>query len=100
MQNRPLSVLTATLAALALAAAPAMAGENDDDGDDDAAAAPVQNLPAPEAAAPSGAPQGGVATGFGGTAPGDGDDLLLGLAAGGLLLTSAGAVVRVRRRMA
>ena len=43
-QNRFLSVLAASAAALALGAAPAMAGENDDDGDDDepAQAAPVR----------------------------------------------------------
>jgi hypothetical protein len=38
-----------------------------------------------------------VNTGFGGTAPDDGNVLLLGLASGGLLLTAAGGVVAKRR---
>ena len=81
-------VLAATLAALAFAATPAFAGENDDDGDDQAAA---QSAPAP-------APAGGVGTGLGGTAPGDSSGLLAALAAGGLL-TGAGGLVALRRRL-
>src|SRR5215218_4856628 len=97
MHNRALTVLAATLAALALGGAPAFAGENDDDDDD--GAPQVQNVPAPAAEAPASAPQGGVATGLGGTAP-DGDaGLVLVLAAGGLLLTGAGGALVARRRI-
>jgi hypothetical protein len=88
MHHRAFSVLAATLAAFALAATPALAGEDDDDGDDHSSSQ-VQNLPE--------APRGGVATGLGGTAP-DGPNGLL--TAGGLLLTGAGALVAIRRRMA
>jgi hypothetical protein len=95
MHDRTLSVLAGTLAALALAAAPALAGE-DDDGDDDVASPQVQNVPAP-----AGAPQGGVATGLGGTAPqGPGEWPLALFTGSGLLLTGAGAVVVARRRPA
>jgi hypothetical protein len=98
MHNRALTVLAATLAALALGGAPAFAGENDDDGDDDDGAPQVQNVPAPAGEAPASAPRGGVATGLGGTAP-DGDEgLVLVLAAGGLLLTGAGGALVARRR--
>jgi LPXTG-motif cell wall-anchored protein len=94
MRDRALSVLAATLAALALAAVPAFAGEDDDGDDDSSSSSQVQNLPA----APAEAPRGGVATGLGGTAPGESDSggILLG---GGLLLTGAGALVAIRRRM-
>jgi hypothetical protein len=96
MHNRAFSVLAATLAALALAGTPAFAGEDDDETGDDETSSQVQNLPAP-----AGAPQGGVATGLGGTAPGQSDGLALGLATGGgLLLTGAGALVVMRRRTA
>ena len=72
------------------------AGEDDDETGDDDTSSQVQNLPAP-----AGAPQGGVATGLGGTAPGQSDALALGLATGGgLLLTGAGALVAIRRRTA
>jgi hypothetical protein len=103
MHNRALTVLAATLAALALAGAPAFAGENDDDGDDDDGAPQVQNVPAPAEApateAPASAPRGGVATGLGGTAPDGNDALVLALASGGLLLTGAGGALVARRRM-
>ena len=49
MHNRALTVLAATLAALALGSAPALAGENDEDGDDDDGAPQVQNAPTPAA---------------------------------------------------
>jgi hypothetical protein len=95
MHNRAFSFLAATLAALTLAATPAFAGENDGEDDDDSSSQ-VQNLPAP-----AGAPQGGVATGLGGTAPDAPDGLPIGLVTGGgLLLTGAGALVAIRRRMA
>jgi hypothetical protein len=95
MHNRTLSVLAGTLAALALAASPALAGEDDDE-DDDVTSSQVQNLPAPASA-----PQGGVATGLGGTAPQAPDEWPVALfTATGLLLTGAGAVVAVRRRVA
>ena len=96
MHNRAFSVLAATLAALALAGTPAFAGEDDDETGDDETSSQVQNMPVP-----AGAPRGGVATGMGGTAPGQSDGLALGLAtAGGLLLTGAGALVAIRRREA
>jgi hypothetical protein len=99
MHNRALTTLAATLAGLALLSAPAFAGEDDDGDDDDRAPAPaVQNVPAPESAAPAGAPRGGVATGLGGTADDDAPSgALIGLA-GGLLLTGTGGLVAVRRR--
>jgi hypothetical protein len=90
MHHRAFSFLAATLAALALAATPALAGENDGD-----SSSQVQNLPAP-----AGAPQGGVATGLGGTARAAPDGLPIGLVTGGLLLTGAGAPAAIRRRMA
>ena len=93
MHNRAFSVLAATLAALALASTPALAGENDDEDD-----SPSLEQAAP---APAGAPQGGVATGLGGTASNAPDGLPIGLmTGGGLLLTSAGALVAIRRRLA
>ena len=105
-QNRFLSVLAASAAALALGAAPAMAGENDDDGDDDE---PVQAAPAPSSSSVgssgssgvvTGAPQGGVSMGAGGTAPAPGPDaLLLGLASGALVLMAmGGGVLQAARR--
>jgi hypothetical protein len=107
-QNRSLSILATTAAILAVGAAPALAGENDD-GDDDEA--PVQTAPAqvplssPSTSAGSteivsGAPQGGVATGAGGTAVTQGPDaMLLGLASGALvLMATGGGVLRAARR--
>src|SRR4051812_35480380 len=104
MHNRALTALAATLAALTLAGAPAFAGENDDDGDDDDGAPQVQNVPAPAEApavgeAPASAPRGGVATGFGGTAPDGNDALGPALVFGGLLLTGAGGALVARRRV-
>jgi hypothetical protein len=92
MHHRALSVLGVTLAALALASTSALAGEDDDDTGDDDSSSQVQNAPAP-----AGAPQGGVATGLGGTAPDSQDGRLIGI---GLLLTGAGALVTIRRRVA
>jgi hypothetical protein len=104
-QNRLLSILATTAAILAVGAAPALAGE-DDDGDDDEA--PVQTAPAqvPSSSSSgssgvvSGAPQGGVATGAGGTAPVQGPDaMLLGLASGALvLMATGGGALRAARR--
>ncbi|MDA0159910.1 LPXTG cell wall anchor domain-containing protein [Solirubrobacter ginsenosidimutans] len=84
--TQTLSVLAATLAALALSSAPALAGENDDDDDDTA----TQVAPAGTAV-----PSGGVATGLGGTAD-DGNSPLL---VGGLLLTGAGGLLAFKRRL-
>jgi hypothetical protein len=99
-QNRFLSILAATTAALALGAAPALAGE-DEDGDDDEGSAPAQTAPS-SGGAGSGAPQGGVATGAGGTAPlaSPGPDaVLLGLASGALvLMATGGGMLRAARR--
>ena len=101
-QNRVMSILATTAAVLAVGAAPALAGE-DDDGDEDEA--PVQTAPAPSSGSAgsgvvSGAPQGGVATGAGGTAPAQGPDaVLLGLASGALVLMAmGGGVLRAARR--
>ena len=71
--------------------------------------APAQTAPAPAPASGSagsgvvsGAPQGGVATGAGGTAPAQGPDaVLLGLASGALvLMATGGGVLRAARRTA
>ena len=104
-QNRFLSILAATAAALAVGASPAVAGEDDDGDDEDDA--PVQTAPAPSSSSAgsgvvSGAPQGGVATGAGGTAPAQGPDaLLLGLASGALvLMATGGGMLRAARRTA
>jgi hypothetical protein len=103
-QNRTLSILATAAAVLAVSATPALAGE-DDDGDDDEA--PVQTAPAPSSSSGgsgtvSGAPQGGVATGAGGTAAAQGPDaVLLGLASGALvLMATGGGVLRAARRSA
>jgi hypothetical protein len=85
--HRALSGVTAALAALAFASAPALAGENDEDGDDQASA--------PAQTAPAATPQGGVATGFGGTAPSGGNTgLVVALATGALM----GGLAALRRR--
>ena len=93
----------ATLAALALGAAPAVAGE--DDGDDDAQIqAPAAPAPVPVEPGDSGSgalsavPQGGVATGAGGTAPRGTDAVLLGLASGALVLIATGGGVMAASR--
>jgi len=98
--QRVLSVLAASLAALALGAAPALAGEDDDEDGDDSPAQ-VQQVPAESgsSAGPAVTPQGGVATGFGGTAAQSGPDALtLGVGGGTLLLALAGGGVAVSRR--
>jgi|1186.fasta_scaffold89764_2 protein-disulfide isomerase len=66
--RRALPILAAALTALALGAAPALAGD-DDDGDDDSPGVVQQVAPSP-ATSPvvAATPQGGVATGLGGTA--------------------------------
>jgi hypothetical protein len=66
--RRALPILAAALTALALGAVPALAGE-DDDGDDDSPDV-VRQVASPAATSPVAAatPQGGVATGLGGTA--------------------------------
>jgi hypothetical protein len=103
--NRLLSILATTAAVFAVGAAPALAGENDD-GDDDEA--PVQTAPeqVPSSSSSgstgsvSGAPQGGVATGAGGTAVTQGPEaVLFGLASGALvLMATGGGVLRASRR--
>jgi hypothetical protein len=95
-----MSILTACLAALAVGAAPALAGEDDDDSDDETAA---QAVPAPSESAGSSAgsvvPQGGVATGAGGTAIEGPDATLLALASGALVvMATGGGIVAVARR--
>ncbi|HEX5617306.1 MAG TPA: hypothetical protein VFX51_02750 [Solirubrobacteraceae bacterium] len=96
-QNRFLPILATAAAILAVGAAPAMAGE-DDDGDDDEA--PAQTAPAQVPSGVSGAPQGGVATGAGGTAAASGPDtVLLGLASGALvLMVTGGGMLRAASR--
>jgi hypothetical protein len=105
--QRAASVLAATLAALALASAPAFAGEDDDDWDDEDWPVQVQQAPAPassssassSAVTAAATPQGGVATGLGGTDAQPGIDLLpFGLAGGSLLLALAGGGIAVARR--
>jgi hypothetical protein len=100
-QQRSMSVLAATLAALALGAAPALAGEDDDD--EDSGDTPAQvSPPATSGGGSSGSgavPQGGVATGLGGTADTGPDGVLVGLGAGSLLLlATGGGLVAVGRR--
>ena len=103
--HRLLAGSAATLAALALAAAPALAGEDDGD-DDDSGDSVTQVQPAPAPAASSGGgdtagavPQGGIATGAGGTAPQGPGAVLLGLASGALvLLATGGGLTAAARR--
>jgi len=92
-QNRVLATAAATAALLALGAAPALAGENDDgDDEDQAAPAPVVtgSSGSDTGTTISGAPEGGVATGAGGTAPQGPDEMLLALASGALVLVATG----------
>jgi hypothetical protein len=109
--SRALSLLSATLAALALAAAPALASEEGQGGDEAPAlirpATPTQartaGLQTPVAARRAGArstvPRGGVAAGAGGMAPGDSNGVLLGFAGGALVLvTAGGGLIIVGRR--
>jgi hypothetical protein len=67
--RRALPILAAALTALALGAVPALAGE-DDDGDDDWPGVVQQQVAPSPATSPvvAATPQGGVATGLGGTA--------------------------------
>ena len=104
-QNRTMSVLAATAAALAIGASPALAGENDDDdeSDDDEVTqvAPAQSSGSGSEAGASqaGVPQGGVATGAGGMAEQGPGIALLGLASGALvLMASGGRLIAVARR--
>jgi len=100
-QNRFLPMFATAAAILAVGAAPAMAGEDDDGDDDEAPAqtAPAQ-VPSTGSSGTSGAPQGGVATGAGGTAAAPGPDtVLLGLASGALvLMVTGGGMLRAARR--
>jgi hypothetical protein len=105
-RNRTMSVVAATLAALALGAAPALAGE-DDDGDSDGDSSDVTSQSTPSttesgggSASVSGAPSGGVATGAGGMASYGPDTLLAGLASGALLLVAGGGTALVATRRA
>jgi hypothetical protein len=100
-QNRVLSVLAATSAALALGATPALAGENDDDGDDDDESTQVAPAQSSGSASSAGStvPQGGVATGAGGMADQGPGGMLAGLASGALvLIATGGGLVAVARR--
>ena len=96
-QNRVLSIIAATSAALALGAAPALAGEDDDDGDDDDSTQ-VQSSGSGSSAGSS-VPQGGVATGAGGMADQGLGDMPLALASGAMVLiaTGGGLVAAARR---
>jgi len=102
--NRILACSAATLTALALAAAPALAGEDDDGDDDSDSTTQVQPAPAPAASSGGGdsgsaVPQGGIATGAGGTATQGSDAVLLGLASGALvLLATGGGLTAAARR--
>ena len=113
-QNRTMSILAATAAALAIGASPALAGEDDDDEYDDdevTQVAPASRLRArsgseagggPQsglAVAVAGVPQGGVAAGAGGMAEQGPGIALLGLASGALvLMASGGRLIAVARR--
>jgi hypothetical protein len=103
-QNRTMSVLAATAAALAIGASPALAGEDDDDeydSDDVTQVAPVQSSSSGSEASSAqvGVPQGGVATGAGGMAEQGPGIALLGLASGALvLMASGGRLIAVARR--
>ena len=102
-QNRPMSVLAATAAALAVGAAPALAGEDDDDEFDDdgvTQVAPVQSSSSESGSSQGGVPQGGVATGAGGMAEQGPGIVLLGLASGALvLMATGGRLIAVARRV-
>jgi hypothetical protein len=97
-QNRVLSVIAATTAALALGAAPALAGEDDDEGDEDETTTQVQSSDSGSSAGSS-VPQGGVATGAGGMADQGLGGMPLALASGALVLiaTGGGLVAAARR---
>ena len=95
-QNRILSVIAATSAALAIGAAPALAGEDDDGDEDDTTQ--VQSSGSGSSAGSS-VPQGGVATGAGGMADQGPGGMPLALASGALVLiaTGGGLVAAARR---
>ena len=101
-QNRIMSVIAATAAAVAVGAAPALAGEDgDDDFDDDEVTqvAPVQSSGAETDSSQAGVPQGGVAAGAGGMAEQGPAVALLGLASGALvLMATGGRLIAVARR--
>jgi hypothetical protein len=104
-QNRTMSILAATAAALAIGASPALAGENDDDDESDedevTQIAPIQSSGSGSEAgmSQSGVPQGGVAAGAGGMAEQGLDATLLGLASGALvLMATGGGLIAVGRR--
>jgi hypothetical protein len=95
-----MTILAAALAALAVGAAPALAGEDDDGDDDDASSTQPTQVTSGSSGSEAGStvPQGGVATGAGGTAV-QGPDTLLALASGALvLIASGGGMVAVARR--
>ena len=94
-QNRVLSVIAATSAALAIGAAPALAGEDDDDDDE---TTQVQSSGSGSSAGSS-VPQGGVATGAGGMADQGLGGMPLALASGALvLIATGGGLVAAGRR--
>jgi hypothetical protein len=96
--SRSMSVFAATLAALALGAAPALAGEDDDEGDSSTQPAPLVSGSSGSSAG-STVPQGGVATGAGGTAVQGPAATLLALGSGALVLVaSGGGMVAIARR--
>ena len=93
-QNRVLSVIAATSAALAIGAAPALAGEDDDDDE----TTQVQSSGSGSSAGSS-VPQGGVATGAGGMADQGLGGMPLALASGALvLIATGGGLVAAGRR--
>ena len=95
-QNRVLSVIAATSAALAIGAAPALAGEDDDDDEDETTQ--VQSSGSGSGAGSS-VPQGGVATGAGGVADQGLGGMPLALASGALvLIATGGGLVAAGRR--
>jgi hypothetical protein len=101
-QNRVMSVIAATAAALAVGAAPALAGEDGDeeyDDDEVTQVAPAQSSSAEAGSSQAGVPQGGVAAGAGGMAEQGPGVALLGLASGALVLMGTGGrLVAVARR--
>ena len=93
-QNRVLSVIAATSAALAIGTAPALAGEDDDDDE----TTQVQSSGSGSSAGSS-VPQGGVATGAGGMADQGLGGMPLALASGALvLIATGGGLVAAGRR--
>jgi len=101
--QRTLTGSAAVLAALSMSAGVAYAGEDEDDDGGEAVTAPAPSTESSsgggDTGSVAGAPQGGVATGAGGTAPTGPDVLLLGLASGAVVLLASGGrlVAGVRR---